>query len=362
MKTYRTAVVLHNTVTENSPEDVIDSLTQAAWIAELLADMGISARLLPFSAKNSEQLAFQIFEKLAEKLTEKPDDQRAEKLPGPLAEKPDEQHPRQEPFFVVNLVDAAPGETELAYSVPALLQELHLPFTGCTAEALLTTTDKIAAKRILRSRGIETPEWVGTASDEDQFVQGEKYIIKMTYEDASAGLTDDSVVSADSIGQLRCWLREKEQLLGSPFFAERYIDGREFNVCICGNRDNPLVLPPYEWKFEGYDEVHKTKIINYDAKWTEHTFEYDHVVPCYHLPESDAALLSSLREITRACWDIFMLHGYARVDFRIDAEGRPWVLEINGNPSFYGFYNIARHHKLDFSHIFKLIVQQLQED
>ena len=28
----------------------------------------------------------------------------------------------------------------------------------------------------------------------------------------------------------------------------------------------------------------------------------------------------------------FDLHGYARVDFRVDGEGRPWILEVNANP------------------------------
>ncbi len=43
-------------------------------------------------------------------------------------------------------------------------------------------------------------------------------------------------------------------------------------------------------------------------------------------------LISSLREISLRCWNIFSLRGYARVDFRVDNNGKPWVLEINANP------------------------------
>jgi D-alanine-D-alanine ligase len=39
-----------------------------------------------------------------------------------------------------------------------------------------------------------------------------------------------------------------------------------------------------------------------------------------------------MQGITRRCWHAFGLSGYARVDFRVDAEGRPWVLEVNANP------------------------------
>jgi D-alanine-D-alanine ligase len=43
-------------------------------------------------------------------------------------------------------------------------------------------------------------------------------------------------------------------------------------------------------------------------------------------------LLATLADLGRACWDLFELRGYARVDFRVDQSGRPWVLEINANP------------------------------
>jgi D-alanine-D-alanine ligase len=42
--------------------------------------------------------------------------------------------------------------------------------------------------------------------------------------------------------------------------------------------------------------------------------------------------LGRLRELARQCWQLFALRGYARVDFRVDPQGRPWVLEVNTNP------------------------------
>ncbi|MFZ3056642.1 MAG: hypothetical protein WA098_07795, partial [Smithella sp.] len=48
--------------------------------------------------------------------------------------------------------------------------------------------------------------------------------------------------------------------------------------------------------------------------------------------DDDAPLISSLSEISLQCWNIFSLRGYARVDFRVDNNGKPWVLEINTNP------------------------------
>jgi D-alanine-D-alanine ligase len=49
------------------------------------------------------------------------------------------------------------------------------------------------------------------------------------------------------------------------------------------------------------------------------------------MPEDDG-LVKTLVSISRECWTTFELRGYARVDFRVDGAGRPWVLEINTNP------------------------------
>jgi D-alanine-D-alanine ligase len=43
-------------------------------------------------------------------------------------------------------------------------------------------------------------------------------------------------------------------------------------------------------------------------------------------------LLCQLAYLARECWHGFGLRGYARVDFRVDQEGNPWILEINANP------------------------------
>jgi D-alanine-D-alanine ligase len=42
--------------------------------------------------------------------------------------------------------------------------------------------------------------------------------------------------------------------------------------------------------------------------------------------------LAELGELARTCWTLFGLRGYARVDFRLDACGKPWILEVNSNP------------------------------
>ena len=43
-------------------------------------------------------------------------------------------------------------------------------------------------------------------------------------------------------------------------------------------------------------------------------------------------MIEQLRDLSKRCWSLFQLRGYARVDFRVDEAGQPWVLEVNTNP------------------------------
>lgn len=322
MKIEETAIILHNRIYENSPEDVLDIIRQAKWLEKILKDCGYKVLLMPFSPESISALS------ILKEAT---------------------------PIRVINLVDSAPGEESLSYLATGILEYLKIKYTGCSMKSLFITTDKILTKVMLKAAGILTPEWV-YENETNGFYSGVKYIIKALSEDASIGLTDKSVMLVNSLKELQDAMNEKEIEIGKKVFAERYIEGREFNVCMYGKLNEVKILPPYEWVFEGFDEHKKIKIFTYDAKWTENTYEYDHVKADYHLSKKDNDLLLQLEAISKQCWEKFELKGYARLDFRIDAEGRPWVLEINCNPSLYGYRNIAREKNMEFTDIFKDII------
>lgn len=317
-----TAVILHNKVLDNSPEDVLDIMRQAKWLEKILISLDYKVILMPFSPECISALSI---------------------LNQATALK------------VINLVDSAPGEESLAYLATGILEYLKIKYTGCSMRSLFITTDKVLAKRLLKSVNVLTPQWIYENEISD-FTSGVKYIIKPLSEDASIGLSDKSVVNANSLSELQDAMTKISLETGKEVFAERYIEGREFNVCIYGNSNEPKILPPYEWVFEGFDEKEKIKIFTYDAKWTENTYEYDHVKADYHLPEKDNNLLAEIELIASKCWEKFELKGYARLDLRIDNNGIPWVLEINCNPSLYGYRNIAKEKNIDFNNIFKDII------
>ena len=324
MHTNHQIVILYNKPGLDAPEDVLDIVRQAEWIAEILTAKGHGVSLQPFS--------LDVLQALAHK------------------------H-RETPLLVCNLVDSAPGEENLAYLVPGMLDYLQLPYTGCSLHSLYTTTNKMIAKRMLRSRGIATPDWV--VLGETNTLQPSphlQYLVKPVSEDASIGLGEDSLVQADSLESVEEAIKRMEGKTGKECFAEQFIEGREFTACMYGPKDNPVILTPYEWVFKDYEANNKAKIITYDAKWTENTFGYDHIEAKYHADGKDLPLLDTLSTIARQCWDTFSLNGYARVDFRIDEHNKPWVLEVNCNPSFYGFYHLALEGNFSFEDLVETIV------
>jgi D-alanine-D-alanine ligase len=235
---------------------------------------------------------------------------------------------RTKPALVFNLVESIGGQGRLIHLAPAMLDALGVPYTGCPMDAVYCTSNKLLAKRLLHGAGIATPEWATLADlRSGRAPAAGRYIVKSVWEHASRGLDEDSVIEARGSASLASALGSRLGSLGGEGFCERYIDGREFNLSVLAGE----VLPPAEIDFAAYGPE-KLRVVGYRAKWDESSFEYHHTPRRFEYPPTDAGLLGELRRLALACWDLFSLRGYARVDFRVDAAGKPWVLEVNTNP------------------------------
>jgi D-alanine-D-alanine ligase len=282
--------VLHDAAAANGAADAADVLAEAAHISRGLESLGYDPVIVPAGLD---------LEALEAKL----------RLLGPR--------------MVFNLVDSLAGRGDLIHVVPALLESLQVPFTGCSALAQWKTSSKLAAKRCLAGNGIATPEI---------FVSGAArtapgpWIVKSVWEHASLGLADDSVVADGRAVAALIARREHEH--GGQWFAERFVPGREINVAILAGEGDPTVLPVAEIRFDGFPEG-KPHIVGYAAKWDPTSPEYFGTVRSFDV---EPRLRARAVKIALDCWELFELGGYARVDFRVDDQGRLWVLEINANP------------------------------
>lgn len=307
MKELRIAVV-HQEVNPDSPPDEMDILSQVEIVCSTLKELGFEPRAMPCSLNLS--------------LT-------ASRLEAWSAD------------LVFNLVESLEGKGRLLPLFPAVLDSLGLPYTGSKTETLQATTHKIWAKGYLRGAGITTPDWVGPyprdissqpdLSEGDNKAQDSLWIIKSLWEHASFGLDDGDPVIQGERSNIYSLLKDRAPSLGGACFAESFIHGREFNLSLLGGPGGPQVLAPAEILFEGY-EPDRLRIVGYRAKWAPGSYEYHHTPRCFEFHNKDRPLLARLKETALKCWNLLNIKGYARIDFRVDEQNRPWVLEINANP------------------------------
>jgi D-alanine-D-alanine ligase len=187
--------------------------------------------------------------------------------------------------------------------------------------------DKPLAKRVLRLGGLPTPDWGEPPFD--RLENGRRYIVKSATEDASLGLDDAAVVTGPREASARA--EHCRKTYGGRWFAEAYVHGREFNVSVIEKKGGPRVLPIPEMTFLDWDSQ-RPRLVGYAAKWEEESPDCLNTVRKFVDPAHESALCSRLAELSLATWHLFGLQGFARVDFRVDTDGNPYILELNPNP------------------------------
>lgn len=327
-------IIMHDPVGDASSSDMLDTLVQVDYVENIMREAGFITQLMEFQ-----------------------DDQLYVTDPDVLVEPPS---------LIFNLVETLSGSRYLHHA-PECFEAWGLRYTGSGPAAILLTSDKPLAKHLMRSAGVRTPEWIDVRyQTRCTSLMGRSVIVKPAHEDASIGLSYESVIPRLDLAKVREVLTSQGDL-----FLEEYIDGREFNVSILEIDGEPMVLSPAEIVFVDFPE-NLPKIVGYSAKWDEDSFEYQHTVRTFPFSgsqeegrrkidlSSKSGLYDQLRTIARRCWELFGLRGYARVDFRVDEQGGVWVLEVNANPCISpdsGFIAAAMHDGITPSEVVLAILQ-----
>jgi len=237
---------------------------------------------------------------------------------------------------VFNLCEGVGGVSRLEYPVASAIELTGIPCTGTSAWTMTVCHRKPVLNAVLQSHGLPVPRWTIPApgDDGDQFLL--PAIVKPAAEDASIGIEQASVVAtpealADRVRQLS---RRHGQVM-----VQEYVPGREFNVGFVGG----TVLPVSEIDFSAMPRG-AWPIVSFAAKWHDDSPEYAGTKPV--CPAAiDRALTARLVQTATEAWQAVEGHGYGRIDLRLDADGQPWVLEVNPNPDLSldaGLANMAR--------------------
>ncbi|MBL8025099.1 MAG: D-alanine--D-alanine ligase, partial [Fibrobacteres bacterium] len=232
-------IVLHGKIKEGAGKDEEDTLVQAAVVSESLLRLGFTTETVEVDLN---------LDSLRTKLSS------------------------SKPLAVFYLVEAIEGMGRYI-TIPALvLDELGIPYTGNSSDAITLTSSKTMAKLILNGKGLPTPR---SCSAQDALKNPSSApmpcIIKHSIEHASIGLSQDSVVFTQEklIAKLESLSPADREL----FFLEEFIDGREFNISVLETQNSPIVLPHAEILFNGYGNE-RIKIVDYSAKWDEGSYAF----------------------------------------------------------------------------------------
>ena len=227
------------------------------------------------------------------------------------------------PDLVFNMAEGIKGRNRES-QVPALLELLDIPYSGSDPAALNIALDKALAKKIVRQHGILTPNFFTMNTGKERLPKDLRFplIAKPVAEGSSKGVHATSVVENEA--ELREAAQKMIAKYDQPALIEDYIGGREFTVGMLGER-RPKVLPPMEVVFLDQSETRPVYSFEFKQDWSS-KIRYD--VPANLEP----AQLKALERAARECFIALGCRDVARVDFRMDEQGKIYFLECNPLP------------------------------
>jgi D-alanine-D-alanine ligase len=231
--------------------------------------------------------------------------------------------------LVFNLCESFAGDSTADFKIAAFLELLGKKYTGSGAHGLSLAQDKATAKKIFAFHGITTPPFQKLLRGRLDFTHDLDFpvIVKPAREDGSIGIEFSAVVnSIREFSERIDWLH---QHFDSPVLVEEYIEGREMYVAVIGN-DKPEALPVIELDLSKLPEG-TPKIAAAEVKWGKGTKAYKDTKSAIatDLPPDTVA---ALQKAAIAAYQALELRDYARIDMRLQADGRVHVIEANPNP------------------------------
>lgn len=234
------------------------------------------------------------------------------------------------PHIAFNLLEEFDGVAVYDQHVVSYLELLRMPYTGCNPRGLMLARDKALTKKVLAFHDILFPEFIvvpqGRAPKRPKALPF-PLIVKSVSEEASLGISQASIVDDDE--------RLKERVafihtsVGTDALVERYIEGREFYVGVIGN--GPLeALPVWELILDKLPGDAR-RIATERVKWSR-KYQRKYGITSREAKHLPAGKAEEVQDLAKQVYRALGLSGYARIDLRMDADGRLYVLEANPNP------------------------------
>jgi D-alanine-D-alanine ligase len=265
------------------------------------------------------------------------------------------------PDIIFNLCESVDGDPTQEMNIAGLFELMKIPYTGSRAFTLGLALNKPLVKSLFDYHGIPTAKYFVANTSNSFYKNGHKFplIVKPSREDASIGITNESIVTNDIDLKRRVEyvLDEHKQ----PALVEEYIDGREINVSVVGNGEL-ISFPISEIDFSRLP-MDCPRIVSYNSKWMYKTIEFagtKAVCPAENLRDEDVRII---HDTAKKVYRLLGASDYARVDMRFK-DGIPYVLELNPNPDIAsdvpedtGFTRSAKAYGWEYTFLIQNIIK-----
>lgn len=232
--------------------------------------------------------------------------------------------------LIFNIAEGVEGRNREA-QVPALCELLNIPYTGSDSATLAIALDKALCKKVLMQHDILTPKFQVMETGRERLNPDLRFplIVKPNAEGSSKGIGNTNVVDTEE--ELRAAVRSVLERYRQPAIIEEYVSGREFTVGLLGDK-RPRVLPPMEIRFK--DPAVQRPVYDFVVKqeWEKHVY--------YECPATlTDPERKSIEKVVRDTYWALDCRDVARVDLRMDAQGRIYVIEVNPLPGLTPGYS-----------------------
>ena len=254
------------------------------------------------------------------------------------------------PHVVFTLLEEFHSNVAYDQHIASYLELMRVPYTGCNPRGLILARGKDLSKTLVHHRRIAVPAFA-------VFPMRRKVkrpprlalplIVKSLNMDGSFGISQASIVDTDEkLAERVAFIHERGE---TAAIAEQFIEGRELYVGVVGN-NRLRVLPVWELKFGNMGGRRSRHIATEKAK---HDTDYQERVGIVDGPAKDLTpeVTARIQRAAKRIYQVLGLDGYARIDFRLSADGTPYFIEANPNPEIarnQEFATAAQHDGLQY--------------
>ncbi|MEL6713696.1 MAG: D-alanine--D-alanine ligase [Planctomycetota bacterium] len=235
------------------------------------------------------------------------------------------------PHVVFNLMTHFHDAGILDSAIVAWLELRKQRYTGCNPRGLLTANDKALSKKVLAYHRIRAPRFFVVPRGKKPKGLPKRLewplFVKSRSEHASTGISQASIVH--DLEQLEARVQFVHEQVGTAAMCEEYVEGRELTIGVLGNQR--LEVTPVWEIFMDQLSPGVANITTSRVKW-DHAYQKKIGLRTGPAKDLDEAKEAEIRRMARRIYRALGLSGYARIDMRMDREGRVFVLEANPNP------------------------------